>query len=58
MTKEGLMWECECGQIEYGTNPPEECNTCSAIATFTKVPDDLIEKKEADSILSNKRNDD
>ncbi len=52
MTKKGFVWECECGNIEYGVNPPEECSACEAIESFTKVPDELAEEKEEKSILS------
>ncbi|OIO80529.1 hypothetical protein AUJ84_03180 [Candidatus Pacearchaeota archaeon CG1_02_32_132] len=40
------MWECECGIIEYGKNPPEECDKCWKMNGFTKVPEDLIEEKK------------
>ncbi len=40
------MWECECGHLEYGKNPPEECDKCWQINSFTKVPEDLREEKE------------
>ena len=50
----GLVWECECGNIEYGENPPEECPECSAVATFMQVPEELIEEREEEHILSQK----
>lgn len=49
---EAFMWECECGRIDYGEYPPEECSECQAVGLFTKVPDDLREKKEAENVLS------
>jgi len=49
---EGFLWECECGTIEYGENPPEDCNQCSAVRSFTEVPEDLVKEKEAENILS------
>lgn len=43
------MWECECGNIEYGKHPPEECEKCWTMNNFAKVPEDLVdEKKEED----------
>ena len=54
MAPEGFMWECECGQIEYGKNPPEECSKCSGISTYERVPEELIAEKEEEHILSQK----
>ncbi len=48
----GFVWECECGNIEYGVNPPKECPECSEIESFIKVPDELAEEKEEKIILS------
>ena len=56
MPSAGLVWECECGSIGYGENPPKECKECSSIGTFSHVPEDLVVKKEEESILSQKPN--
>ncbi|MBU0761135.1 MAG: hypothetical protein KJ600_04290 [Nanoarchaeota archaeon] len=52
MSKDGFMWECECGNVEYGQYPPQECEECQAIESFAKVPEDMIEKKEAENVLA------
>jgi len=48
----GSMWECECGHIEYGRSPPPECKECNTLGKFSRVPEDMVEKKEAEAILS------
>ncbi len=51
MAKSGFVWECECGHIDYGEYPPQECPDCSAIESFAKVPEDKIEELEAENVL-------
>ena len=48
--KSANMWECECGHIEYGEFPPEECKKCWQLDSFLEVPEDLIDEKK-DKIL-------
>jgi len=39
-------WKCECGQIEHGEYPPQECSACWKPNSFNRVQDedgDLIE---------------
>ncbi|MFH1422268.1 MAG: hypothetical protein ABIH42_06100 [Planctomycetota bacterium] len=52
MKKSGFMWECECGNIEYGEYPPKECGRCKGIESFLKVPEDLVEEREAENVLA------
>ena len=52
MKQQGFMWECECGNVNYGEYPPRECPKCQAIDVFTKVPEELREEKEAEKVLS------
>jgi hypothetical protein len=52
MVHKGFVWECECGNIEYGEYPPQECSECEAIDSFIKVPEDLVEEREAENVLS------
>lgn len=52
MAKKGQVWECECGNIEYGAYPPEECSQCDALDSFIKVPEDEIEEREAENVLA------
>lgn len=50
--KDNLMWECaKCGNIEYGKNPPEECEECWKLNSFVQVDEDEVEaKREADVV--------
>jgi len=48
----GLMWECECGNIDYGEYPPTECNKCEAMDSFMKVPEEQMEERKAESVLA------
>lgn len=58
MAKEsGFMWECECGHIAYGAYPPRECEECDAIESFSKVPEDQVEERELEDVLSRSRDD-
>ena len=36
-------WECECGHVEYGTYPPEECKECWQIHNFKKVDENKLD---------------
>jgi hypothetical protein len=55
MSKKGLVWECGCGNIEYGQYPPEECSRCEAVDSFIKVPEDEIEEREAENVLAKRQ---
>jgi len=57
MKPSGFVWECECGQIEYGEYPPEECNGCQGVESFSKIPEDMIEDKVKENVLSAKPDD-
>jgi hypothetical protein len=46
------VWECQCGHIEYCELPPEDCPECLRVGKFIQVPEDMIEEKEAESIVS------
>ncbi|MFH1290149.1 MAG: hypothetical protein ABIH92_01955 [Nanoarchaeota archaeon] len=48
----GNMWECECGNVDYGEYPPQECAECQAIDSFVRVPEDLVEERKEESVLS------
>lgn len=48
----GFAWECECGHIEFGNYPPEECSQCQGIDSFLKVPEDEIEDRVAENVLA------
>ena len=40
-----MIWECECGNLEYAPIPPEECAKCFRIDSFTDLPEELIEER-------------
>jgi hypothetical protein len=43
------MWECECGNIEYGEDtPPEECKKCFKLNSFVKIPDEIAAERKRD----------
>jgi hypothetical protein len=52
------MWECDCGHNEFGEDPPGTCQECNLIGSFNKIPEDQIEEKEAEHILSLKGEED
>ena len=58
MKEKGFVWECECGNIEYGIYPPRECSTCNVIDGFVKVPEEMVEEKEAEAALSAQQEED
>lgn len=58
MAISGFMWECDCGRVDYGEYPPQECSKCNGIDSFLKVPEDLIEEREAKAVLSAQGEDD
>ncbi|MBS3088296.1 hypothetical protein J4402_00795 [Candidatus Pacearchaeota archaeon] len=47
-----FVWQCKCGNIEYGEFPPEDCPKCLRLNKFKKIPEDQIEDAEAEEILS------
>ena len=50
----GLAWECTCGHIEYEKFPPEDCQKCLRVGEFAKLPEDELEEREAEAVLSSK----
>lgn len=48
MASAGYAWECECGHIEYGEIPPEECPKCHDIDSFTKLPEEIADERVKD----------
>ncbi len=38
-------WECECGNVEYNSMTPEECEKCFRIGSFTQLPEELLEER-------------
>ncbi|NCN98847.1 hypothetical protein GW923_01540 [Candidatus Pacearchaeota archaeon] len=47
-----LMWECDsCGKIEYGGNPPEECEECWKMNSFVQVDEDELDIKREANIV-------
>jgi hypothetical protein len=58
MAESGFVWQCDCGHIEYGDYPPEECASCDSLDSFMKVPEDEIQEKVEENVLSMKPEDD
>jgi hypothetical protein len=51
-------WECgDCGKVEYGEYPPEECNKCWKSNSFAEVPEDKVEALK-DTVLDDIRSED
>ena len=48
----GFLWQCKCGHMEYLNEPPEDCQKCLRVGKFVRIPEDMIEEKEEESILS------
>jgi hypothetical protein len=57
MVSKEIMWECDCGRVEYGEFPPEECNKCWKINSFLKVSEDMVEQMK-DRVLEDIRKED
>ena len=36
------VWQCKCGNIDYGEFPPEDCSKCLRVNKFKKIPEDQI----------------
>ena len=49
-----LMWECNCGHIEYGQAPPEECEKCWEANNFAQVPEDKVKDKAEEKVVESK----
>jgi hypothetical protein len=41
---ESFAWECKCGNVEHGENPPEECEQCWRLNSFNKMPEGIEEE--------------
>lgn len=50
MTDAGFAWECDCGAMEYGEYPPQECPKCNALDSFAKLPEDMVKEREEELI--------
>lgn len=40
------VWQCDCGNIEHGEFPPEECEKCWKRNSFAEVPEEMKEELE------------
>jgi len=49
----GYVWECECGHLEYGETPPEECPKCHRVDSFTKLPEEIVDERSKDETYDN-----
>ena len=46
------LWECKCGHLTHESMMPEDCPKCLAVGKFERVPDDMLEEKMAEEVLS------
>lgn len=50
--KNNSIWECgECGNIEYGSNPPDECEECWKLNSFLQVDEDEADAKSEAKVV-------
>jgi|GEM_PF-3030200 len=50
--KDNQMWECsDCGKIEYGKHPPQECEECWKMNSFIQVEEDELEQKREANVV-------
>ncbi|MAG07414.1 hypothetical protein CMI46_01200 [Candidatus Pacearchaeota archaeon] len=56
MTKVGKMFECACGEVEYGEEAPEECSACGKLDGFIEMPEEIIKEREADMMINEEEN--
>ena len=53
-------WECsDCGRVEYGNYPPEECQKCWKTNSFVGLSEDVAEQMKdniLDQIKTNEEN--
>lgn len=47
MSLAGFAWECRCRAIAYSEEEPEECGSCNSCSSFIKLPEELVEEREA-----------
>jgi len=48
---ENFIWQCKCGYLEHN-EMPEDCPKCLRVASFKQIPEDQIEDKVEEEILS------
>ena len=46
MAYAGYVWEFECGHTELGDNPPEGCEKCHRVNSFTQLPEEIADERE------------
>ena len=34
---DATIWQCDCGKVEYGEYPPDECNKCWDLNSFIQI---------------------
>lgn len=48
-----FVWQCKCGHIEHD-DLPEDCPKCLRVGKFTRLPEDMIQEKVEEAVLSMK----
>jgi hypothetical protein len=46
--EKAIEWKCNCGRVEYGEYPPEECNQCWNLNSFIQKD---TEDEEIDELM-------
>jgi hypothetical protein len=57
-TDAAFVWQCKCGFIEHGDEMPEDCPKCLRVGQFDKVPEDMINEKVEEEVLSSRPEED
>lgn len=47
----GFVWQCLCGYMEHN-EMPEDCPKCLRVGSFKQIPEDMIDEKVEEEILS------
>ncbi len=52
MARARYAWQCICGNIEFTESQPEDCSKCLRVGEFERIPEDLVEERTEEEILS------
>jgi len=47
-----IYWQCDCGYVEHGEILPTDCPKCFDLNKFSKVPEDMNDQAQNETILS------
>ncbi len=52
MARSQYAWQCVCGNVEFIESQPEDCSKCLRVGEFKRVPENLLQKRTEEEILS------